>query len=657
MSGSSNHGRSARSSDSEQPYFVNRSSEPASNDTERPLAEMRKNVNDVLRILYVHRWAFLVPCCAAATLVFVLSLSYPRTYTATTSFERRNDPVVMNLQLREGTGSFALWRSTMRKDLTSVRVVGEAIEHMGLTEDFPRDENGQLTEAGSKKRDALASTLGSRISVVYRGPNEHIDFVTLTYVGPDPLLGRELLQEVKKAYIRWTEERIQDLLEDQHEYFTAQAKEAFTQLQQARRKLIDIQLENPLVDPDNPSLIVAEITQREMERKNLELRRREYEAELATELDILDALDDPERMQQAATGVQAAPAREAEAGEKPQRRVVRVTESKETKRLRAEMARLTDEITKLKATRGMTDAHPDIVERRQQLDWLQEQLTKQRERDLTTAVASRQSEDTADQDKLASTIVSTANDNAAAQLERERRRGQLRVRGIEEKIREVDLSIDANEERVGMLDDARKSMHEVREKCAAAREVVNGIVAEYNSLQRNASDLEPAMRANAAGKLCKFIDQHQASGGLTPVSPKLATIIMMAIMIGVGTGAIFILLAEVFDNIIRSSHQVSRTLGIPILESIDEIVTARDKRRRLIRRTVLLPILMVVGVGSVVTSGTMAYLSLERPWTYEKIKHLPEKAKDWLATSIEEVPADSLPSPTVAKAPNQKVEG
>ena len=70
-------------------------------DEDRPFADIRRTIHDVLRLLSLHRWAFFVPFSVVACAVFILSLYYPRTYRASSSFERRNDPVMMNLASNE----------------------------------------------------------------------------------------------------------------------------------------------------------------------------------------------------------------------------------------------------------------------------------------------------------------------------------------------------------------------------------------------------------------------------------------------------------------------------------------------------------------------------------------------------------------------------
>ena len=139
---------------------------------DRPFSEIRKNIHDALRMLTQHRWMFFVPFCLVTSGAFVASLYFPRTYTATTSFERRNDPIMMNLPMSAGAASFKYFRNTMVQDLTSVETVGEVVEGLGLIKDLQRDESGQLVAGSKKARDSMARNLASTLSIGTTSPSE-----------------------------------------------------------------------------------------------------------------------------------------------------------------------------------------------------------------------------------------------------------------------------------------------------------------------------------------------------------------------------------------------------------------------------------------------------------------------------------------------------
>ena len=93
---------------------------------------------------------------------------------------------------------------------------------------------------------------------------------------------------------------------------------------------------------------------------------------------------------------------------------------------------------------------------------------------------------------------------------------------------------------------------------------------------------------------------------------------MLALVAGIVAGALVVIVAEVLDNVFRSSSQVARALGLPMLEAIDEIVTPQDRRILFLRKVVFVPVIAFLFVGLTVFSGSMAYLSLERPASWRR---------------------------------------
>ena len=105
-----------------------------------------------------------------------------------------------------------------------------------------------------------------------------------------------------------------------------------------------------------------------------------------------------------------------------------------------------------------------------------------------------------------------------------------------------------------------------------------------------------------------------------------------------------VLIGELFDRTIRTRRQVSHVLGLPILESIDLIVTAASRRRRLLVRGLLVPVVTTTFVGMVMLSGSVAYLSLEHRSLYERALAVPRSALNRLVRdNSEEQPVAANP--------------
>jgi hypothetical protein len=86
-----------------------------------------------------------------------------------------------------------------------------------------------------------------------------------------------------------------------------------------------------------------------------------------------------------------------------------------------------------------------------------------------------------------------------------------------------------------------------------------------------------------------------------------------------------VLIAELLDRSYRTVKQLRTSLGIPVIEGIDEIVTRVLRRRRLVHRFLLMPTMAMLAVGAMFLAGALAYLSVESPGDYEMLKSSPQR--------------------------------
>ncbi|MFQ5493802.1 MAG: GumC family protein [Phycisphaerae bacterium] len=564
-------------------------------------------------MLALHRWAFFVPFTVVATTVFVLSLYYPRLYRATTSFERKNDPVMMNLPMSTGAASFEQYRSTMARDLTSVEYMRRVVDNLELTKDFPRDEHGELTAAGRRRRDALAGSLGTTLEVSSVSPTPQLDITTITYIGPDPDLGIKLVDEAKRVFIRLTKEWIHKYLTDQRSFWAAEAEEALTQLKLARREETTFRLENPYADPTNPGAVALRLAQREMELRDLELRKREYESELTALEEImatLDPLPDPQTVQEG--GMDAA--------------TFRLLTRPEVAPLADQLRTLRDRVDELLTTRGMTIEHPGVAKLLRRREELMGELRRLGVTDRMVTLLD------AGQAAIAGVLpgrLPPVGESTGSQ----RVRLLVQIAAQKAKIADVELSLDATKTAIEDVQRAKRQIHAKRAQFADINGKVKMAAETYAQRREALALIDPAINAFDKNKLLLFTEGQGARGSHKPVSPKALTVVILALVAGIATGALFVILAEVFDHVYRSSTQVARSLGLPMLESIDEIVTSEDRRYLFLRRVVVSPIVIVCFVGLTGFAGSMAYLSIEQPAAYQSINRVSRAFLDLFAGS------------------------
>ncbi len=580
-------------------------------DESRPLAEVSKNVHACLRIAALHRWAFFVPFCLVSGAAFILSLQFPRTYWAGTNFERRNDPILADLQMSQGVAMFSLFSTTIARDLKSAAYMTEVVDKIGLTKDFERNADGALTKESMRRRKSLALSLGRRLSLKTRRPNDQVDIIEITYTGPDPNIGRKLLDAAKEVYIKRTMDWVRQHLEGLRDYYSAEKAEALTELRAAEREHTQMRMENPHVDPQNPGAISAKLLQLEMESNDLLRRRREYQTDLDAHRQMLAALE--------ATARSGGEGEDAEDG-------IRYV-SPETQQMVNMIEKIEKKISMLQTTRGMTDRHPEIQELMASRRWRLIDLQALRSRDRRMTMANSVLE--------ASGSKEMEGGPAVAQPWAAERAGLVvQISAKEAQIRDTDLSVQVNELETAQLIKAKAKVYDLQDAYADNSGRTGKARQRHSSHVHMLSKIEPAIRVNQQDKLLHWSIGEAAHGREAPIDPKARTIVLLSLLAGVIAGVVLVVLAEVLNHTYRSADQVSRSLGIPVLSAIDEIVTSQERRRLLVRRAVVTPIVLTTLLGFAGGSGSLAYLSLQEPATYRRIQEMPRAALELIASSV-----------------------
>jgi hypothetical protein len=571
-------------------------------DEDRPFAEMRRALNDALRLLALHRWMFFVPFCLVTCGAFIGSLYYPRTYSAMTGFEVRNDPVMSDLPLSAGVASFKFFRNTMVRDLTSSECMAEVVENLGLLKDAERDAGGALTRASIRKRDSLARELGANLNITSTSPSELIDIVRINYTGPDPNIGKGLVDAVKRTYIRRTRVWIRDFLVSQRDYFLRESDEAAQEVLAAQREETQLRLDNPYINPSDPGSISAKIAQLEMERRELQLRKRECEGEIGVQRQLLAVVEPAVRTSAEDSGDQNS-----------------IYNSAAAVQILGRIHEIQNKVVKLRDSRGMTDQHPEIRDLLAERAGFEQALKQQREDDQ------RMSElDGPPAESHSPRWAGPSGEGAA--LQGERGRVTVQVTALTEKLHDIEAGLGTNELTLQELATAKDELYEKQEEFGEVLARVAKAKQRYAQIGTTLSTIEPAIKAAEQDRLLQFSEGQPAHGSVMPISPKAPTIVLLALLAGMVAGVLFVILAEVLDHVYRSSSQVGRSLGLPILEAIDEIVTGNDRRRLLVQHAVVSPLMILMFVAFTGLSGSMAYLSITQPWTYQRIRNIPNAA-------------------------------
>ncbi|MHC4233882.1 MAG: GumC domain-containing protein [Planctomycetota bacterium] len=561
-------------------------------------ADLRHTVSEVLRILVLRRWVFFVPFCLATTAAFVASHYVPRTYEASTTFEQANDPVSVNLPPTLVTSTFGYFLSTLEEDIRSDEVMGPIVDELGLTGDLPRNPDGTLTEEGQTARAAIGKAQAVGVQVMAHQKSPFHNVIQLRYIGADPQGMTRLLSRMKEGYVRLVRRKVSDKLIDARNWYAARAEEKRAVLDEIDQKRTVMKMAHPGVDPANPESIAFELASLRSELAELQRTRARLSSQVAAREEFLA------QARARVLGV---------AGEGEQKVLpLRPWAARIQEAIAASEAR----VTELKTTRGMTDRHPDIIAERK----LQERYRRELLTAMEDGAGSQPADGLADPSgNLATAGLQGAWRPAYARVEME-------LAALIEQREQAAQSIQDVEGRVGEFVGLQGEVVDRRLETSRIREELDQARRDYETFRGLVGKCDHALTIENENRGIIFTDVVPAQGSTVPVAPLAKTVLLLSLLAGAATGTIFVVIAELFDRRFRTSGQVARALGVPILEHIDEIVTPTARRGRFLRRAVVVPAMTCVLLGMVGISGTLSYLSLSAPSTFERVLRFPKAA-------------------------------
>jgi len=586
----------------------------ASSADQAHVSDLRETVMEALRILSLRRWVFLVPFCLATTTAFVASQFLPRTYTTSTLFERIDDPVLRELPDGQGAGAFEYFRRTLPRDIKTPEAMGPIVTMLGLDNDLARDADGNLTPESIQVRNDRGIALASLVSVEWWERAKHTDTVELKYRGPDPAVGAPLVEEMRKNYVRLARAKLRETLTVTKEFFEGIAAEHRERVNQLDRELTQFKLDNPGVDPTDPDNITYQRTLLRARLDDLGRERASIESEAEVRRNFLAV---------------------AESGDAVIPNLPLIGEtlipsiSPAARRLDKQIRTIEQQINELQVTRGMTERHPEIVELRKMQSRYAEQLAQQHQADQLAGLANRP----VNADFQLGQGHTTEWDPA-------RLRTQMELVALGDRLADNERAVLTTEKSLARFNEMHANIFLNRRSFMARAEELKDAQVEYQNHKGQAQELARRLNVEEMEKGVQFASIRAAEVSVVPSSPASKTILIMTLLVGAATGTVCVVLSELFDRRFRTVEQVTRSLGVALLECIDEIVTAAERRRRFLRRMVFAPAAGAALFGMTVVSGSLAYLSLESPELYLRVKQFPQTILGFL--HVTELKPDEL---------------
>lgn len=545
-------------------------------------ADPRHSLAEAWRVVCARRWWFVFPFAVATTLAFVASHWLPRQYTARTLFERRNDVVLSSLIGQAWDQAFEAQRRSLTFDLIGPSALAEAVDKTGLADTLIENATTTAPDPSdpnvARLRSDTLARLAERVAVNVVESSPQRDVIEARVVHQDPRTAARLVVALRDNYVERTTQRMLALMDESLEYFTHEAEQTAARVAEMERRLIELEKSCPGVAPDFVQIVAGEVNGLSYERAELRRRLGELAVMLhGAERDLAVA----ERT--AADLAQSPPPMY----DNPRRRV-----------LSEEIDRLRRQIEDQKVLHGKTDEHPTVVALYDKMERLREEYARTPAQ-LPVTDPSLSSLDTV--------VQSAAQMNASMAAAREQRSlTEARLAAVQARLDEI--------ERQKMAGVERRAEHvALTQQLAQAR-------SELVAWRKQIDPIQRIIEAQNRDRGVRFIAVQEPNAVTRPTSPDARITLLMCLAVGLAGGVLSALAAELLDRSIRTAGQAARSLGIPVIETIDEIVTAAIRRQQALRRMVLLPAATIASVALLIGSGLSAYLSIEAPWLHERLR-------------------------------------
>lgn len=547
--------------------------------------DLRNTLSECWRIVR-HRWRLaVIGLTVLGSLAFWYSQYLPRDYSATTLFERRDDVVLQNLISANSPYSFDRLKTTLTQDMTGSRALARAAVEVGL---LPADTFTGEGALADHERSALDACLGKydlRMTVSLPQSSPSLDAIYLQCTANDPTIARNFVIAVRQNYIAGTRERIHEILNGTKTFFESEVTRLQQQVALTDRDLHEGFDEYPGLDPTDIASVGNRLENLRFQRDTIRQRKAELEAQIAAREQFLIA----------APGLYPNPPSAAETPPSAVTAAVAPGDEGLERAIEAVKSQVVDLVT----GRRMTMEHPEVRRLLGRLDALE---------NLRGTLAANATEPAPASAPATPQVASEAYREWQAQqmrveLELDSLRRQLHV--ATEQCNPIDARVDqfaALYEKLLSDGDSLRRLREQRSKGAA----------ELNLWQGHLAHLDRVLTAESGERGTQFTILEEPKDVSLPVKPRIASVFVICPGLGAAAAALLVALAELFDRSFRSVSQVTRALGVPVLECVSVIPTPRERRRAIASRLVWTPTLVVL-VFSLAATAALAYASLARP--------------------------------------------
>lgn len=544
---------------------------PASGDF--TTGDLQQLVGRLLSILRYRRWLFVLPLLAGMTAVLAASLLVPRQYVLRTVFERRDDPVLLKL-VTNSPFNAEIQRPSLRSNVVGHAAITEALRQADL------GWTGLSGQEADEHERAMVHHFSRALDVHVINSDPNHDLIELKYSGSRPELAEKIVPRLRDNYTNRMRAAARELQEQAQQFFSTQVEKRRDLAVRMQAGLTEVLINQPEIDPRRPDWLNERLLAEDLALEQLGRQKQDTLTEIRAREDYLAQLDEYR-----SNGADAPPPVFAtQRVDSPQRRAVL-----------DEIARIEHELAEARLVRRMKDTHPHVEGLNRKLEQLTVQL-HQIEGELRGSVVE--------------------SDGNLSPLETERGHVEMELKTLRGRLEQVEIGLTSHQAARNDLESRKATMLERQQQYMRREHELESARAELNVWQSRLEEINRVVAAEDVDRGVRFTTVEECHIPAKPSTPRLQATLMLSAAAGLALAVIAVFLRELFDRSLRSPDRVGQNIGIPVLETIGEILVRPSPKRWLAKYVP--PATAILQVGVVVGLGWLLYLSLEHPRTYSR---------------------------------------
>ena len=534
-----------------------------------------KALLDAWDVVARFRWQFIVPIFLVAAGVLGLSLLLPRKYEATAIFERRMDTVMEEITMRGGSATY-----TRQPTSLAYEIAGEVAVD-ALLADIKDQVHERVGKQGKRiDQRGLRGDLLSRIIVSRDVATKSLDRVRVRYTGADPEIARLAVNGLVEKYIERTQQELDQRLSQSHTFFQAEAQRSRERIEALENQKLTFEIEHTDLLPENPNNIQATLA--EWQLRSAELSALYEAAQLKSEALSRSLERTPETVPSVVS-----------------------KRNPERDRIERELTQHQASVNTYVTVRKMRAEHPDLIDLRGQIKALQLKLAEV----PLEVVSERRVSKNANRGELELVLT-----QAVAEAEA------------------LESQWTAAQAKVTELETRSAQLFPVRAQYNKMEREIDQALRQLAFWESNLNRVDMSVTAESGDRGIQLAFVKPCGPISKPVSPDLMHVLMAAAGLGLVSGAVSVLFAYRTNESFLTGEELSRSIGLPLMGSVSEIISRQQRRIRRLRKFVLYPLNFAMMAVVLLALVGLLYVNVERPELLEQFKW--GKAQQSTASSL-----------------------